>query len=125
MIIDKIFYKTLFKNLFSDTFELKLWDGSSEIYGEGNPEFKIIFNEPIPKADIIKDPSLTFGEAYMTKKIDIEGSIQKVIESLYNNQESFLSNSDKYANLLRMATNSIKNSKKNIEFHYDIGNDFL
>lgn len=44
----------------------------------------------------------------MTKKIDIEGSIQKVIESLYNNQESFLSNSDKYANLLRMATNSIK-----------------
>ncbi|NMF04329.1 class I SAM-dependent methyltransferase [Clostridium beijerinckii] len=124
MIIDKIFYKTLFKNLFSDTFELKLWDGSSEIYGEGNPEFRIIFNEPIPKADIIKDPSLTFGEAYMTKKIDIEGSIQKVIESLYNNQESFLSNSDKYANLLRMATNSIKNSKKNIEFHYDIGNDF-
>ncbi|CUU51074.1 SAM-dependent methyltransferase [Clostridium beijerinckii] len=124
MIIDKIFYKTLFKNLFSNTFELKLWDGSSEIYGEGNPEFKIIFNEPIPKADIIKDPSLTFGEAYMTKKIDIEGSIQKVIESLYNNQESFLSNSDKYANLLRMATNSIKNSKKNIEFHYDIGNDF-
>ncbi|NOW08004.1 SAM-dependent methyltransferase [Clostridium beijerinckii] len=124
MIIDKIFYRTLFKNLFSDTFELKLWDGSSEIYGEGNPEFKIIFNEPIPKADIIKDPSLTFGEAYMTKKIDIEGSIQKVIESLYNNQESFLSNSDKYANLLRMATNSIKNSKKNIEFHYDIGNDF-
>ncbi|MCI1478591.1 MAG: cyclopropane-fatty-acyl-phospholipid synthase family protein [Clostridium beijerinckii] len=123
-MIDKIFYKTLFKNLFSDTFELKLWDGSSEIYGEGNPEFKIIFNEPIPKADIIKDPSLTFGEAYMTKKIDIEGSIQKVIESLYNNQESFLSNSDKYANLLRMATNSIKNSKKNIEFHYDIGNDF-
>nr|WP_209013980.1 cyclopropane-fatty-acyl-phospholipid synthase family protein [Clostridium beijerinckii] len=124
VIIDKIFYKTLFKNLFSDSFELKLWDGSSEIYGEGNPEFRIIFNEPIPKADIIKDPSLTFGEAYMTKKIDIEGSIQKVIESLYNNQESFLSNSDKYANLLRMATNSIKNSKKNIEFHYDIGNDF-
>ncbi|MBN7576239.1 class I SAM-dependent methyltransferase [Clostridium beijerinckii] len=123
-MIDKIFYKTLFKNLFSDSFELKLWDGSSEIYGEGNPEFRIIFNEPIPKADIIKDPSLTFGEAYMTKKIDIEGSIQKVIESLYNNQESFLSNSDKYANLLRMATNSIKNSKKNIEFHYDIGNDF-
>ena len=24
MIIDKIFYKTLFKDLFSDTFELKL-----------------------------------------------------------------------------------------------------
>ncbi|WP_235699822.1 SAM-dependent methyltransferase [Clostridium hydrogenum] len=124
MIIDKIFYKTLFKNLFSDTFELKLWDGSSEVYGEGEVKFKIIFNEPIPKADIIKDPSLTFGEAYMTKKIDIEGSVQTVIESLYNNMESFLRNSDKYADLLKKATNNIKNSKKNIEFHYDIGNDF-
>ncbi len=124
MIIDKVFYKTLFKNLFSDTFELKLWDGSSEIYGEGEVQFKIIFNEPIPKADIIKDPSLAFGEAYMTNKIDIEGSVQKVIESLYNNKESFLRNSDKYSSLLKMATNNIKNSKKNIEFHYDIGNDF-
>jgi cyclopropane-fatty-acyl-phospholipid synthase len=124
MIIDKIFYKTLFKNLFSDAFELKLWDGSSEVYGEGKPQFKIIFNEPIPKADIIKDPSITFGEAYMTNKIEIEGSVKKVIDSLYNNKESFLSSSNKYAELLKMATNNIKNSKKNIEFHYDIGNDF-
>ena len=124
MIIDKIFYKTLFKNLFSDTFELKLWDGSSEIYGQGEVKFKIIFNESIPKADIINDPSLTLGEAYMTKKIDIDGSVQEVIESLYNNKESFLCNSAKYASLLKMATNNIKNSKENIEFHYDIGNDF-
>ena len=34
MIIDKIFYTTLFKELFSDTFELKLYDGSSEVYGQ-------------------------------------------------------------------------------------------
>lgn len=123
MIGDKMFYKTLFKNLFVDTFELKLWDGSSEIYGEGKPKFKIIFNEPIPKADIIKDPSIAFGEGYMTKKLDIEGSIQDVIESLYNSKESFLGN-EKYANLIKMVKNNIKNSKKNIEFHYDVGNDF-
>ena len=123
MIGDKMFYKTLFKNLFVDTFELKLWDGSSEIYGEGEPKIKIIFNEPIPKADIIKDPSIAFGEGYMTKKLDIEGSIQDVIESLYNSKESFLGN-EKYANLIKMVKNNIKNSKKNIEFHYDVGNDF-
>ena len=123
MIGDKMFYRTLFKNLFADTFELKLWDGSSEVYGEGKPKFKIIFNEPIPKADIIKDPSIAFGEGYMTKKLDIEGSIQDVIESLYNSKDSFLGN-EKYANLIKMVKNNIKNSKKNIEFHYDVGNDF-
>ncbi len=123
MIGDKIFYKTLFKNLFADTFELKLWDGSEEVYGEGEPKFKIIFNEPIPKADIINDPSIAFGEGYMTKKLDIEGSIQDVIESLYKNKDSFLGN-EKYASLIKIVKNNIKTSKKNIEFHYDVGNDF-
>jgi cyclopropane-fatty-acyl-phospholipid synthase len=132
MDIDKIFYKTLFKNLFTDPFEIKFWDGSSEKfasektenYTQGESAFKIIFNEPIPKSDIIKDPALAFGEGYMTKKIEIEGSTQKVIESLYNNKESFLSNNNKYAKLLKKASNNIKHSKENIEFHYDIGNDF-
>lgn len=124
MTIDKMFYKALLKNLFSDPFEIKFWDGSSEIFGEGETAFKIIFNEPLPKSDIIKNPSLVFGEAYMTNKIHIDGSIQKVIESLYNNKESFLSNSDKYAKFLKKIPNNIKNSKENAKFHYDIGNDF-
>lgn len=124
MDIDKIFYKTLFKNLFTDPFEIKFWDGSSENYSQGEPAFKIIFNEPIPKSDIIKNPSLAFGEGYMTNKIEIEGSVQKVIESIYNNKESFLSNSNMYEKLLEKASNNIKHSKENIEFHYDIGNDF-
>ncbi len=124
MDIDKMFYKALFKNLFSDPVEIKFWDGSSEKYSKEESKFKIIFNEPIPKSDIIKNPSLTLGEAYMTKKIDIEGSVQDVIESLYNNKKSFLSNSDKYGKLLRKASNNIKNSKDNVRFHYDIGNDF-
>ena len=124
MDIDKIFYKTLFKNLFTDPFEIKFWDGSSENYSQEEPAFKIIFNEPIPKSDIIKNPSLAFGEAYMTKKIEIEGSVQEVIESIYNNKESFLSNSNMYEKLLKKASNNIKHSKENIEFHYDIGNEF-
>ncbi|NRT34989.1 cyclopropane-fatty-acyl-phospholipid synthase family protein [Clostridium beijerinckii] len=124
MDIDKIFYKTLFKNLFSDPVEIKFWDGTTEKYLEGESVFKIIFNEPISKADIIKNPSLAFGEGYMTKKVDIEGSVKKAIESIYNNKDSFLNNSNMYSKLLRKASNNIKHSKENIEFHYDIGNDF-
>lgn len=124
MLGDKIFYKNLLKGLFSDPFQVKFWDGTSEDYGEGEVKFKIIFNEPIPKVDIIKDPSMALGEGYMTKKIDIEGSVQDVIESLYNNNESFLKNSDKYEKLLKKASHNIKDSKNDIEFHYDIGNDF-
>ena len=31
------------------------------------------------KADILSDPSLAFGEGYMTKKIEIVGSIEDVV----------------------------------------------
>ena len=124
MVGDKIFFRTLFKNLFSDTFELQLWDQSTEIYGDGKPKFKIIFYEPIPKADIIKDPSLAFGEAYMEHKFDVEGSIEDVVESLYNNKDSFLGGRNSNSVLVNAIKNNLKNSKKNIEFHYDIGNDF-
>ncbi|WP_026881968.1 SAM-dependent methyltransferase [Clostridium akagii] len=124
MIGDKLFYKNLLKDMFSDPFQLKLWDGSVQNYGEGEPKFKVIFNEPIPKGDIINDPSMALGEGYMTKKLDIEGSVQEVIESLYNNKESFLKHGEKYQKLIKKFKRTIKASKENIEYHYDIGNDF-
>ncbi|MCB2307114.1 cyclopropane-fatty-acyl-phospholipid synthase family protein [Clostridium estertheticum] len=110
--------------MFTDSFEIKFWDGIVEKFGEGESKFQIIFNEPIPKGDIINDPSITFGEAYMTKKLEIKGSVQSVVESLYNNKESFLSKSEKYEKLIKKFKSTIKRSKDNIQFHYDIGNDF-
>ncbi|MBW9153147.1 cyclopropane-fatty-acyl-phospholipid synthase family protein [Clostridium estertheticum] len=121
---DKLFYKTLLKSMFSDPFEIRFWDGDEEKYGEGESKFKIILNEPIPKGDIINNPSIALGEGYMTKKLEVIGSVQSVIESLYNNKESFLKKSAKYQHLIKKIKNSIKRSKDNIEFHYDIGNNF-
>lgn len=123
-LVDKVFLKTLFKNLFTDPCTVKYWDGDEEHYGEGESKFKIIFNGPIPKSEIMTSPSLVFGEAYMNRTLEIEGSVQDVIESLYNNKSSFLRDSDKYKKFLRLITNSKKNSKDNVSFHYDIGNDF-
>uniref|UniRef100_UPI0027154A24 class I SAM-dependent methyltransferase n=1 Tax=Anaerotignum sp. TaxID=2039241 RepID=UPI0027154A24 len=124
MIIEKAFLKTLFKNLFSDPCRIRFWDGEVVNYKEGDIKFEIIFNEPIHEADILSDPSLAFGEGYMTKKIEINGSIEDVVASIYNNKESFLGSSGKYAHILNKISNNIKKSKENVEYHYDIGNDF-
>ncbi|MBU3161318.1 cyclopropane-fatty-acyl-phospholipid synthase family protein [Clostridium frigoris] len=124
MVGDKLFYKTLFKGIFSNPFEIKFWDGIVEKFGEGESEFQIIFNEKVPKGDVLNDPSITLGEAYMTKKLEIKGNVQFVIESIYNNKESFLNKSENYQKLIKKFTSSIKRSKDNIQFHYDIGNDF-
>ena len=122
--IDKLFYKTMLKGLFSDTCTVKFWDGEEVIYGEGDSKFKLILHEPIPKADIIADPSLAFGEAYMRQKLEVEGDIQKIIESLYHNLDSFLGKNNMSTKVAKKISNNIKKNKKNIQHHYDIGNDF-
>lgn len=121
---DKAFYKNLFKNMFSHTYSVRFWDGEEITYGKGASAFKIILNEPIMISDIITNPSLTLGEAYMNKQLDIEGSVENVIESLYNNSKSFLRDKEKYKKILNPIKNTIKKSKDNISYHYDIGNDF-
>lgn len=122
--IDKAFYRKLMKNIFADPYQLKFWDGEVVNFGEGQALFNIDFNEPLLKSEVISNPSLAFGEGYMQKKIDIKGNIQKVIESLYNNQESFLNYKKSYVRLAKFLSNTLSNSKENVQYHYDIGNDF-
>lgn len=124
MDIDKVFYQNLMKNLFADPCEVKFWDGEVVNYGGGESQFRIGFNERISKSELISDPSLAFGEGYMLKKIDIEGNVQKVIESLFNKQDSFLNQKNTSGKFLKILSNNVRKSKENIQYHYDIGNDF-
>jgi len=122
--VDKVFYRTLFRDLFTDPCTVKFWDGEEETFGNGESRFRLLLNEPIPKAEIIADPSLAFGEAYMHKKLEIGGNLQVVIESLYRNMGSFLRQGHLYNKALKKLSNNLKKSRENIEHHYDIGNDF-
>ena len=124
MDINKLFYKHIMKTLFADPCEVKFWDDDLVQYGEGTPLFRINFNEPLAKLKLIRDPYLTFGEGYMFKKIDIIGSVQRVVESMYKNPDSFLQRKNRYYRWMHMVSNSLRKNKDNIEFHYDIGNDF-
>ncbi len=124
MNLDKVFYRNFMKNLFADPFEVKFWDGEVVNYGGKEAKFRIDFNEPIAKTEMFGDLSLALGEGYMQKKIDIEGSVQEVIESLYNKQDSFLHQKNVYVRMAKNLSNNIHRNKENIQFHYDLGNDF-
>ena len=124
MNIDKAFYHNLMKKIVADPCEVKYWDGEVISYGEGEAQFRIDFKEPIAKSEIIKDASLALGEGYMHNKFDIEGSVQKVIESIYKNQESFLNEKKLYKKLANVLTDGLRKNKEDVQYHYDIGNDF-
>lgn len=124
MIIDKAFYHNIMKNMFSDPCEVKFWDGEIRKYGDGEVLFRITFNEPLDKSQIINDPSIAFGEGYMFGKIEIDGNLQKVIESIYKSKSSFLNDNGHYLNLVKKINNSIQKNQDDVKYHYDIGNDF-
>ncbi|QGU95333.1 methyltransferase domain-containing protein [Clostridium bovifaecis] len=84
----------------------------------------MLINSELSKKDIMKDPFLALGEAYMDNVIDFQGSIQKIIESVYKNKDSFLNKAHLFEKLYKITSHSIKKSKKDIEHHYDLGNDF-
>jgi len=122
-LLDKTIYKQILNASFNAPIDVEFWDGEKVSYGDGEPIAKIIMHEVIPVKDIMSHASLTFGEAYMDGKIEIQGDLQKLVTTVYNSKDSFL-NSSKFAKLVPKHSHTEKKSKADVQSHYDIGNDF-
>ena len=122
-MLEKTFYKTFLSKTFNIPIQVNYWDGTTDIYGDGQPKTTITFHDAIPIKEITKNASIALGEAYMDGKIDIDGNIQELIESAYENADSFFHNS-KFIKFLPKQGHSEKSSKSDVQNHYDIGNDF-
>lgn len=122
-MLEKKFYKQLLKNSFSIPIEVTYWDQTTEKYGEGTTQIKIIFNKAIDIKDIMNNASLALGEAYMDKKIEIKGSIEDLILAAYNNKNSFFYNK-KLKKIMPHRKHSESDNESYVQEHYDLGNDF-
>ncbi|MHC9533458.1 class I SAM-dependent methyltransferase [Dellaglioa sp. BT-FLS60] len=122
-MLTKTFYKTFLSKTFNIPVKVVYWDGTSDVYGEGEPQVTITLHEAIPVKEITRNASIALGEAYMDGKIEIDGSIQLLIKSAYENAGSFFHNS-KFIKFLPKQGHSEKDSKDDVQSHYDVGNDF-
>lgn len=116
-------YKKILKNSFDIPVKVVYWNGEEDYIGEGTPEIVVHIKEDLKINPIKDDITLALAEAYMDKKIEVEGSLQKLMVSAFSNSESFVENR-KYK-ILKLVNNHNKSvSKSDIQYHYDIGNDF-
>lgn len=122
-MLEKTFYKSLLSHSFNIPVKVVYWDGKSAVYGDGEPEVTITFKEKLPIRDVTKNASIALGEAYMDGKIEIDGSIQKLITAAYESAGSFMRNS-KFRRFLPKQGYSEKESESDVQSHYDVGNDF-
>ena len=124
MEINKNIVKSIAEHLSDRPFDLEYWDGEIIKYGEGEPEFKLIIKNFPNKKELLADPSVALGEAYMKGDIDIEGDLQKFFESIIRNKDSFMNKNTVFRLASKIKAPSLIKSKKDIAHHYDIGNDF-
>ncbi|PWF99733.1 SAM-dependent methyltransferase [Levilactobacillus bambusae] len=122
-MLEKTFYKTFLSRSFNIPIRVNYWDGSSDVYGNGDPQVTITFHKEVPIKDIRKNASIALGEAYMDGTIDIDGSIEDLLTSAYETADSFFHNS-KFIKFLPKQKHTIQESKDDIAKHYDVGNDF-
>ena len=125
-MLEKTVYNQLFSRSFSLPVEVTYWDGTTKRYGDTDnpPQIKIKIHEEIPMKEITNNASLALGEAYMDHRIEIEGSIQALINDAYQQANSFLRGSDYLKWLPKKQKRTKKQNQADIHAHYDLGNEF-
>ena len=124
-MLDSMLFKSILKHSFDFPVQVNYVDGTSKQYGgNGAPEAIVTFRDKISLKELMKNPSICLGEAYMDGRIDIQGSIQKIIASAYRSKDSFLRNTKLFKKFRPNQNHSESKNKEDIHSHYDIGNDF-
>ena len=99
--------------------------GRTQNIGHGKPLFKIIFHDDIPKTRLLTSTSLALGDAYIDKKIELEGDLFTALSCLLSQSNRFVLKRRAFSILkLLNPPESERQQKKEVSSHYDLGNDF-
>lgn len=113
---------------FDQNFRLTFPDGSFHQHGTGKMAFEVHIKTEAAMNDILRQGSLGFGEAYMREEVDITGDVHDAIHLGFRIMQGGLKPTllEKVRFLIAYFSrrNTLEGSRKNIEAHYDLGNDF-
>lgn len=98
-------------------------NGKECYIGEGEPEFTVDFRRPIPLTDLMTSTSLALGEAYMDGSLEIEGNLYHALDHFLGQMDKFSTNESALKKLMFTSV-AKKNQQREVQSHYDIGNDF-
>lgn len=110
------------KDLIPVAFELETAE-EFQVIGTGPARFKVKLKKELPKRELMRSTSLALGEAYMRGDIEVDRDLYEVLDLFMGEMGKFKTNRRTLHGLLHTSM-SIKNQKKEVTSHYDIGNDF-
>src|SRR5215469_12596925 len=72
---------------------------------------------------LLRNPGINFGELYSQGRIEVEGDLLRLLESLYHIRQGIVARTASRC-YGWMQINNRQGSRKNIHHHYDISNEF-
>ena len=102
---------------------LELWDGSSPYSLPSRPIGDLVVHDRATLLGLIVNPDLYFGEAYMSGRLDVRGSLPVVVAELTRVSPLEPTWLDRIKAALS-AANTLTRARDNVHRHYDLGNAF-
>ena len=102
---------------------LELWDGSSPYSRDESPIGSVLVHDRAALLGLVLDSDLRFGDAYTDGRIDIRGDLVTVVEALTRVTLGPQTWRERIRGALERP-NSLSGARRNVEHHYDRGNEF-
>lgn len=93
------------------------------VVGTGPAAFRVKMNRELSRRDLLRSTSLALGEAYMRGEIEVDRDLYEVLDLFMGQMGKFKMNERSLHSLLHTST-GMKNQRKQVSAHYDIGNEF-
>jgi cyclopropane-fatty-acyl-phospholipid synthase len=104
--------------------------GGADVSPPGRaPVATMVIQDRSTLAALLRDPEVSFGDAFMDGRIEVEGDLVRFLEVVYQAMERSPATRSWYSRTASKwmdwwQDNSRHGSRNNIHRHYDLGNDF-
>jgi cyclopropane-fatty-acyl-phospholipid synthase len=123
-MISKTIFDRVLRGLTEGALEVDYWGVERKTYGRGKPTVTMVLKDPKVVGELVRKSDLGFGEAYMDGRIEFsKGSLAELLKITNRNQVVIDSSLGKLK-AYRYNKNVRRAQKKQIQSHYDLGNDF-
>ena len=118
----------LLKRIGTPLVSVRLWNGEEIQACEETPVACIEIRDRKVLADVLRSPTVGFGEAYSAGLIEVHGDFlgfaREITTSLIQRRDRGYLRARARSKLYAMSRNTLDRSRANVHHHYDVGNDF-
>lgn len=126
--LDRVLLRGVLKYLGNPRISIRLWNGNELLATDVPPVACIEFRARRAVFQLLRSPSIGFGECYSKGLIEVHGDFQACLNEIsasIAHRQSKAYPGARFRSLLNvMRGNTDRRSRQNVHHHYDIGNDF-